>query len=337
MSAIELSQVRRLYNGAAAVDGVTLSAPAAGVLALLGPSGSGKSTMLRLIGGLEPVDSGEIRLGDEIVSSSSRTLAPELRRVGMVFQDHALFPHMSAGANVAFGLARLGRATRDAAARAWLDRVGLGGRADAYPHELSGGEAQRVALARTLATQPRIVLLDEPFSGLDQMLRAELRDFTLTTLGETKTTAVFVTHDSGEALAVADKLAILSGGRLLQASAPRDAYDRPKSAAVAAALGPVNTFAGRIESGMLATPFGAIAARGFAEGASASAVVRLESIALRPGVHAKLRSLRPHGALDLATVEAGGAVWRALVAPRSELGERVDVVLQASGAFVFSA
>ncbi|MEQ1618944.1 MAG: ABC transporter ATP-binding protein [Terricaulis sp.] len=337
MSTIELSQVRRLYNGAAAVDGVSLDAPAAGVLALLGPSGSGKSTILRLIAGLEPVDSGDIRLGGEIMSSPSRTLAPELRRVGMVFQDHALFPHMSAGANVAFGLARLGRAAGEAAARAWLDRVGLGGRADAYPHELSGGEAQRVALARTLATQPRIVLLDEPFSGLDQMLRAELREFTLTTLAETGTSAVFVTHDSSEALTVADKLAILKGGRLLQLGAPRETYDHPASPAAAAALGPVNLFAGRVERGAVATPFGAIAAQGVAEGVGATVIVRAEAISLRPGTLAKLRSLRPHGAHDLAIIEAEGAIWQALVPPRSALGERIDVTLQPPGAFAFSA
>lgn len=336
MSAIGLSQVSRFYDGAAAVNSVSLDAQDAGVLALLGPSGSGKSTLLRLIAGLEPLDAGEIRIGGEIVSSPRRFLAPEQRRVGMVFQDHALFPHMSAGANVAFGLNRLGRAARDAAARAWLDRVGLGARIDAYPHELSGGEAQRVALARTLATQPRIVLLDEPFSGLDQMLRAELRKFTLTTLAETHTKAVFVTHDSGEALSVADLLAILKNGRLLQAAPPREAYDRPASTAAAAALGPVNTFAGRIESGALSTPFGALAAPGLAEGASASAVVRAEAITLRPGALAKLCSLRPHGPHDVAVIEASGTVWQALIPPRSALGDRVDVTLQASGAFVFS-
>ncbi len=336
MSALELSQVSRFYDGAAALDSVSLRAQDAGVLALLGPSGSGKSTLLRLIAGLEPLDAGEIRLGGEVVSSPTRLIAPEQRRIGMVFQDHALFPHMSAGGNVAFGLNRLGRAARDAAARAWLDRVGLSARIDAYPHELSGGEAQRVALARTLATQPPIVLLDEPFSGLDQVLRAELREFTLTTLAETKTKAVFVTHDSSEALTVADLLAILKNGRLLQAAAPREAYDRPASADAAAALGPVNTFAGRIEGGALATPFGAISAPGLAEGASASAVVRAEAITLRPGELAKLRSLRPHGPHDLAIIEAAGTVWQALIPPRSALGDRVDVTLQASGAFVFS-
>lgn len=337
MSAIELAQVRRLYDGRAVVDAVSLTAPDGGVLALLGPSGSGKSTILRLIAGLEPVDCGEIRLGGEIVSTPERTLAPELRRTGMVFQGHALFPHMSVGANVAFGLDRLGRAARDSAARAWLERVGLAGRAEAYPHQLSGGEMQRVALARTLATQPRVVLLDEPFSGLDQMLRAELREFALATLEETKTTAIFVTHDSEEALGVADKLVIVKNGRVLQEGIPRHAYDRPTSLDVAAALGPINSYAGRVEAGAVATPFGAVAAPGHSEGTHVNAIVRAEAIELRPGALATLRSLRPHGAHDLAIIEAGGVVWRALVPPRSELGERVDVTLQPSGAFVFSA
>ncbi len=337
MSALELSRVSRFYHDAAVLDSISLDTPTAGVLALLGPSGSGKSTLLRLIAGLEPLDAGEIWLGGEIASSPSRTLAPELRRVGMVFQDHALFPHMSAGANIAFGLHQLGRATRDAAARAWLDRVGLAGRADSFPHELSGGETQRVALARTLATQPRIVLLDEPFSGLDQVLRAELRGFTLATLAETNTGAVFVTHDASEALTVADKLAILRGGRLLQAGAPRDTYDHPASPAAAASLGPVNAFSSRVERGFAATPFGAVTAPNLTEGAHATVIVRAEAIVLRPGAMARLSSLRPHGAHDLAILEADGTVWQALVPSRSELGDHVDVTLQPSGAFVFPA
>src|SRR5262245_35414672 len=148
MSIVTLSQVRRAYDGAWAVDDVSLSAPDGKVLALLGPSGSGKSTILRLIAGLEPVDTGEVRIGDEVVSASGRTLAAEARRVGMVFQDYSLFPHLNAGANVAFGLDKLARAEREALALTWLDRVGLKHRAGAFPHELSGGEQQRVALAR---------------------------------------------------------------------------------------------------------------------------------------------------------------------------------------------
>lgn len=337
MSVVALSHVRRAYNGAWALEDVSLSAPEAKVLALLGPSGSGKSTVLRLIAGLEPVDAGEIRIGNEVVSAPGRTLATELRRVGMVFQDYSLFPHLDAGANVAFGLNRLARAERDELALRWLDRVGLKHRADAYPHELSGGEQQRVALARALAPKPRAVLLDEPFSGLDPVLRVELRDATLATLAETRTTTVFVTHDAEDALQAADRLAILKAGRLLQEAAPREAYDRPVSIDVAAALGPINVFDGRVENGAVATPFGAIRASGLATGAPAQAAVRAEAIRLAPGSGARVLEVRPHGAHDLVRIEAEGVIWRALAPARTPFSETVAVEIQPAGAFVFAA
>lgn len=337
MSVVTLSHVSRSYNGARAIDDVSLTAPEAQVLALLGPSGSGKSTILRLIAGLEPVDAGEIRLGDELASAPGRTSATETRRVGMVFQDYALFPHLTAGANVAFGLDKLGRAERDATALKWLDRVGLKHRAGAFSHELSGGEQQRVALARALAPAPRAVLLDEPFSGLDPVLRAELRDATLATLMEARTTTLFVTHDAEDALQVADQLAIMKGGRLLQASAPRAAYDRPTSVDAAAALGPVNVFEGRVELGKIATPFGPVAATHLSEGQTAQAVVRAEALTLSPGAGARVLSVRPHGAHDVVRIEAQGLVWRALAPARAALGDTVQVEIQPAGAFAFTA
>lgn len=260
----------------------------------------------------------------------------EARRIGMVFQDYALFPHLNAGANVAFGLDKLSRAERDARARAWLDRVGLKHRAQAFPHELSGGEQQRVALARALAPAPRAVLLDEPFSGLDPVLRAELRDATLATLAETRTTTLFVTHDAEDALQVADRLVILKSGRVLQQAAPREAYDRPASLDAAAALGPINRFEGRVENGAVATPFGPVAATHLAQDAHAWAAVRAEAIALKPGAMARVRDVRPHGAHDLARIEAGGIVWRALIPARTQLSEMVDVAIAPTGAFVFA-
>ncbi|MBX9747849.1 MAG: ABC transporter ATP-binding protein [Hyphomonadaceae bacterium] len=336
MSMVKLRNVKRAYAGVWALDDVSLTAPEGKVLALLGPSGSGKSTILRLIAGLEAPDGGEIAIGDETVSASGKLLPTEQRRIGMVFQDYALFPHLNAGANVAFGLDKLARAERDAQALAWLDRVGLKHRADAFPHELSGGEQQRVALARALAPKPRAVLLDEPFSGLDAVLRAELRDAALATLMEAGTTTLFVTHDAEDALQVADRLAILKGGRLLQEAAPRIAYDNPASLDVAAALGPVNVFDGVVENGAVRTPFGALTA-GLANGAHARVAVRAEAIGLRPGTVARVIDVRPHGAHDLVRIEAEGLIWRALAPARSAFGERVDVVFQPAGAFVFSA
>jgi iron(III) transport system ATP-binding protein len=336
MSTVTLTGVRRAYNGAWSLDDVSLTAPEGKVLALLGPSGSGKSTILRLIAGLEPLDAGEIRLGDQLASSVGFTLPTEQRRLGMVFQDYSLFPHLTAVANVGFGLDKLVRAERDPLALRWLDRVGLKHRAHAYPHELSGGEQQRIALARSLAPQPRAVLLDEPFSGLDPVQRAELRDATLATLAEAKTTALFVTHDAEDALQVADRLAILKSGRLLQEATPREAYDHPTSIDAAAALGPINVFSGRVESGGITTPFGPVAAS-LSNGAAAQAAVRAEALALSPGVMARVIDVRPHGAHDLVRIEAQGAIWRALVPARSTLGESVDVTIQPAGAFAFSA
>ncbi|MBK8545798.1 MAG: ABC transporter ATP-binding protein [Caulobacteraceae bacterium] len=279
------------------LNDVSFTAPEGQVVALLGPSGSGKSTILRFIAGLEPVDAGEIHIGGERVSGAGLTLATEARHIGMVFQDYSLFRTLTVGANVAFGLDKLGRAERDETALKWLDRVGLKHRASAYPHELSGGEQQRVALARALAPAPQSCL-DEPFSGLDAGLRAELRDATLATLSEARTTTLFVTHDAEDALQAADRLVILKAGRVLQEAAPREAYDRPASLDAAAALGPINVFKGRRQQRRIATPFGAVQASHLPNGSTGPQfAVRADGDAGRwprgsPAV-------RPHGAHDL--------------------------------------
>jgi iron(III) transport system ATP-binding protein len=179
-------------------------------------------------------------------------------------------------------------------------------------------------------------LLDEPFSGLDPVQRAELRDATLTTLAETATTTLFVTHDAEDALQVADRLAILKAGRLLQEAAPREAYDHPASLDAAAALGPVNVFEATVANGALRTPFGS-APTTLSNGTKARAAVRAECLSLRPGQQARVLDVRPHGAHDLVRIEADGVIWRALTPPRSALGERVDVEIHSAGAFVFSA
>ena len=195
MSSITLSHVKRAYNGVLAVDDVSLVAPEAKVLAMLGPSGSGKSTIMRLIAGLEPLAHGEIRIGDERISTAAHTLPTEQRRIGMVFQDYSLFPHLNAGANVAFGLDKLGRAERDALALQWLDRVGLKHRAQAFPHELSGGEQQRVALARAFGPRPSILFADEPTGNLDAATGQRVMSLILDLHAREKSTLVLVTHD----------------------------------------------------------------------------------------------------------------------------------------------
>lgn len=335
---ITLAGVRRHYGAGGGVENVTASLPGGQVTAVLGASGSGKTTLLRLIAGLEPLQHGAIHLGARLLSDARTAVAPEQRRIGVVFQEAALFPHLSALQNVAFGL-RAPRAERLASAHAWLDRVGLAHRAQAYPHALSGGEQQRVALARALAPQPEAVLLDEPFSGLDPVLRAELRALTLATLHSAGATALFVTHDAEEALFVAEHLLILRAGRLVQSGAPRAVYAAPVSVDAAAALGPVNTWSGVVVGDRLATPFLSLPAPGLADGAPAIACVRVEALRLTEGNAAEVVESRPQGAEDLVLLRAGDSQWRvrtpAGAAPRP--GSKVGLAAAGAGVHVFPA
>ena len=237
---LSAENVTRRYGTQAVVETVSLTLQPGAITALLGGSGAGKSTLLRLFAGLEPVDTGEVRLGDHILSSPGRTVPAEKRRIGLIFQDFALFPHMTAAQNVAFGLKQSGKQAAQAIAAEWLSRLGLTDRANAYPHELSGGEQQRVAIARALAPQPAAILMDEPFSGLDPSLRDNVRDIALLAIREAGIPALLVTHDPAEALESAERIAILQSGHLLQEGSAEDVYLRPVNAAVAASLGPVS-------------------------------------------------------------------------------------------------
>ncbi|MEO0817002.1 MAG: ABC transporter ATP-binding protein [Pseudomonadota bacterium] len=236
------SNLVKSLGGRTVVVGVSLTLAPQSVTALLGASGAGKSTVLRLLAGLEPLDEGSVHIGDKTLSRPGFTLAPEKRNIGLIFQDFALFPHLTAADNVAFGLTRLPKPERGASAFTWLDRMGLAHRADAYPHELSGGEQQRVAIARALAPGPDALLMDEPFSGLDPALRDEVADITLGAIREIGVPAVFVSHDAGAAMARADRLAIMRAGTLLQTGTADELFDTPADAHVAAALGPVVEF-----------------------------------------------------------------------------------------------
>ncbi|CAN7228836.1 MULTISPECIES: ABC transporter ATP-binding protein [unclassified Variovorax] len=215
---LQLDGVRLAYDGArglhTVVDGFSLALDAGRIGCLLGPSGCGKTTVLRAIAGFEPVRAGQILLGDKLLSSPTTHLPPEQRRVGMMFQEYALFPHLTAAQNVGFGLRRLARAERDARVAAMLALVGLAEAGERYPHELSGGQQQRIALARALAPAPALLLLDEPFSNLDastrERLTAEVREI-LKTAGQT---AMLVTHNEAEAQAMADHVGVMHNGRL---------------------------------------------------------------------------------------------------------------------------
>ncbi|MYD92466.1 MAG: ABC transporter ATP-binding protein [Chloroflexi bacterium] len=241
--ALRCSNLTKRFAGVTAVDDASLEIATGTLLALLGPSGCGKTTLLRLIAGLERPHHGTIEVAGRTVESDSVHLPPERRQVGLVFQEYALFPHLSVEDNVAFGLPRgLERAAR---AKEMLGQVGLDGLGTRMPHELSGGQQQRVALARALAPGPRLIMLDEPFSNLDPALREGVRREVRQVLRAADATAIIVTHDQEEALSLADEVAVMMDGRILQQAAPAELYRRPASRRVAEFVGDINVIEGR--------------------------------------------------------------------------------------------
>ncbi len=246
--AVELRGVWKRYATKArwAVQDVTLEIRAGELLVILGPSGSGKTTTLRLIAGLERPDAGTIAIAGRIVADAQRFVPPEERGVGLVFQDYALFPHLTVEENVAFGLRRLPRAERRERVAMLLRLLGLEGLAERYPHELSGGQQQRVAIARALAPQPSVLLLDEPFANLDAGLRAVMREELRRLLREFDVTVVLVTHDRDEALALADRVAVMLEGTVVQVDTPERIYHEPRTRAVAQLVGQANFVPGRV-------------------------------------------------------------------------------------------
>ncbi len=275
---VEAVSVR--YGARQALDQVSLRVADGEVLCLLGPSGSGKSTLLRLVAGVERPSSGRIAIGDLEVVGPGRFVEPELRGVGMVFQDYALFPHLTVAANVAFGLKGRGRQETTRIVGAMLDRVGLERFGDSYPHTLSGGERQRVALARALAPQPRVLLVDEPFSSLDTRLRDRVRQDTLDLLRETCTTAVLVTHDPDEAMRVADRIVLLCEGRLVQSGTPAEIYTRPETLFCARFFSDVNELPGVCRNGRIDTPLGSFAAPHLGDQTPACVCIRPQHLRL---------------------------------------------------------
>lgn len=241
-ASLDLLSVRKSYARKAdpAVRDLTLHLPAGQLLALVGESGSGKTTLLRLISGLERPDEGEVRIDGHTVATAHRSLPPEQRQIGMVFQDGALFPHLTISRNIAYGLRGQTRAQQKQKIDSLLCLVGLDGYQNRYPHELSGGERQRVAIVRALAPEPRILLLDEPFSSLDPSLRRGLRTEFSRILRELRTTAILVTHDTEDALTVGDRVAVFRQGRLEQDGSPREVFHEPVNGYVARLFGAAN-------------------------------------------------------------------------------------------------
>ncbi|MFM8754142.1 MAG: ABC transporter ATP-binding protein [Phenylobacterium sp.] len=257
---LEVRRATRRFGSRTVVAGADLRLIAGRVTCLLGPSGCGKSTLLKMIAGLESLDEGEIRIRGSIAATATRALPPEARGVGLVFQDNALFPHLNVRDNVAFGLVRRPRPQRYATVDRLLEQFHIQGLADAWPHSLSGGEQQRVAIARALARAPAVLLLDEPFSGLDEGLRETVRGALLEDLRRLDATVLVVTHDPEEAMAIADDQILMSAGRYRQTGAPEDCYRRPVNLIAARLLGELVVIPGAVRDGYADTPLGPLPA-----------------------------------------------------------------------------
>jgi iron(III) transport system ATP-binding protein len=277
---LEVEAVEKSFGRTKVLRGIDLVVPAGGLLAVLGPSGCGKTTLLRAIAGFTSVDAGTIRVDGRTMVGPSAWVPPERRRVGIVPQEGALFPHLRVGQNVAFGIPK--GPDRSARVQHWLDLVGLGHAIDARPHELSGGQQQRVALARALAADPSLVLLDEPFASLDAALRVAVRAEIAGVLRQTGRTAVLVTHDQQEALSTADLVAVMLHGRLAQLATPAEVYGRPASLEVARFVGETVTIDGEIRDGEALGPLGRHGLANEAPAGPATIVVRPEQLHLDP-------------------------------------------------------
>lgn len=306
------------------------------ITVLLGGSGAGKSTLLRLIAGLETLDDGVVQFGSDIWSDRNTLLPPEVRRVGLIFQDFALFPHMTVLENVSFGIPSQKKARE--IALSWLDTVELKDFANAYPNTLSGGERQRVALARTFASEPQILLMDEPFSDLDPARREFIRDYTIELVRKSQLPTLLVTHDHRDAVIAADNLVIMEKGHIIQEGSPTDVYLGPNSISVAATLGPVNQFDAVVDTdSKLNTPLGEFDGSRYSHGTRVKVVVREEAISVGTKIAASVVDTRLVGGLARLTLESPEGQFCATVKLERQLnvGDSIAVDVNLEGVFVF--
>jgi iron(III) transport system ATP-binding protein len=336
--------VARSFGGLRVLSDVSFEVREGEVLCLLGPSGCGKSTLLRIAAGIEDLDAGRVLLDQREVQGPDRFVPPEERGVGLVFQDYALFPHLTIVDNVAFGLKHLARAEGRRVAMAALGRVALTQHALSFPHMLSGGEQQRVALARALVPRPRVLLMDEPFSNLDRRMRDGVRDETVALLREAGATVIIVTHDPEEAMRVADRIALMRDGRIVQVGTAEDVYLRPADIGIARFFSDLNEIEVGVAGGTAATPWGALPAPRLPDG-PALLCIRPRSLGIgrageTAGVPGRLLSLRFIGEVHMAELGVEGleVPLRARLAahPGVRPGADVAVTLETNDVLVFA-
>lgn len=278
---LRLERVTRRFGDVFALRDVSFDVAKGEVVCLVGQSGCGKSTLLRLVAGVDRPDGGSVKIDGVEMAGGTRFIEPEDRRIGFMFQDFALFPHLDVTANIMFGLKRMARQQARQRVADVLDRLGIWHLADRYPHMLSGGEQQRVALARALAPEPAVLLMDEPFSNLDRKLRDSIREETLSLLRDLGATVIMVTHDPEEALSAGDRVVLLRTGHVVQTGTGADLYERPSCAYAAEFFCNFNKVRGACWNGFLETPVGRFKAPGFADGASAVAYLRPHALRIQ--------------------------------------------------------
>ena len=310
MTKLTVSGLHKAFGAHQVLSGLDLEVPGGSLTAVLGASGSGKTTLLRILVGFERADRGCVLIDGTVVEDDHTHVPPERRRIGYVPQDGALFPHLTAAGNIGFGLSP--RERRAGRVEQLLALVGLPGHGGRYPHQLSGGQQQRVALARALAPRPGLVLLDEPFGSLDAALRASVRADVERVLRETGTTAVLVTHDQDEALSLADQIAVLRDGRIVQSGSPDDVYAHPADPAVARFVGEANMLQGVMRDRLAVTVLGALAVSGRAaalrDAEHVLVLIRPEQVEVQPGAHDGL------GDMVAGRSSAGGCSGRIVAA-----------------------
>ena len=347
---ITLEDVERRYGDHKALNGFSLDIPPGEIVCLLGPSGCGKTTLLRIASGIEKPSAGRVLINGSEVAGPNRFVPPERRSVGLMFQDFALFPHLNVLDNVAFGLKALPKSDAAREAMALLTRVGLAHKSDAYPHTLSGGQQQRVALARALVPRPSVMLMDEPFSGLDVQLRDTMQEETLSLLRETRSTSLIVTHHPEEAMRLGDRIAVMASGRLVQFGSAEELYHQPSELFVARLFSEINEVRVTVNEGRVETPAGRVPAPGLADGTAAILCLRERAITIcpdpnggttAPGLQARILQVRFLG--DVTRYEVAVAGYDAPLKIRTQgaaglnRGANVRIEIDPAHALVFAA